>query len=216
WLLEWARAALRASRSSAHEKKADGHEHTVVRRLMHHRSPPSLVFFSLKVTALLAHAENGRQHRRGHTTFRTGRTAQERESEAIESQDERVIVGVLRLLGSRVKKNNCGGSIMSRKTGDFSHILWPRCCCLSWHGRLRAPGAPGVLTPPRRRSTLAPAAWVTGSRRLPLRRSLMPRTIVGLRIGLALGVLWLSLAAVAQPATTVSRIGRLSPGSPLL
>jgi putative ABC transport system substrate-binding protein len=44
----------------------------------------------------------------------------------------------------------------------------------------------------------------------------MPRTIVGLRIGLALGVLWLSLAAVAQPATTVSRIGRLSPGSPLL
>ena len=45
----------------------------------------------------------------------------------------------------------------------------------------------------------------------------MPRTIVvGLLVGLALGVLWLSRAAVAQQATTVSRIGRLSPGSPRL
>jgi len=38
---------------------------------------------------------------------------------------------------------------MTNRIRGFSTMLWPRCCGLSWHGRVLVPGAPAALTPSR-------------------------------------------------------------------
>src|SRR5882762_5232217 len=69
-----------------------------------------------------------------------------------------------------LKITGLGSSACVHLTGDFSHILWPRCCCLHWYSRIRTHGVPAVLTPLRPRSTLAPTPCATGSLQLNLRK----------------------------------------------